>query len=248
MFSPYNNDKVSPLIQRIIMAAFSLNASREVYCTDAISWLKAVTVSPAHSYVASLPDISEFPNYKLTEWRNWFVEAATLILSKTPPTGVAIFFQSDVKVDGTWVDKSYLCQQAAERVGAQLLWHKIAARIQPGQTSFGRPSYSHIVCFSQKLRLTPQQATPDILPILGEKTWVRGMGMAACLLVAKFIRDVTPSDTVVNPFCGQGSVLAAANYYGLNAIGIERSNKRAELARGLRVNESEDGWIKGSAR
>jgi tRNA G10 N-methylase Trm11 len=36
---------------------------------------------------------------------------------------------------------------------------------------------------------------------------------------------------VVDPFCGQGSALAAANAHGLDAIGVELSRRRAAAAR-----------------
>ena len=39
--------------------------------------------------------------------------------------------------------------------------------------------------------------------------------------------------TVVDPFCGTGSVLAAANAIGLEAIGVELSRRRAARARKL---------------
>jgi tRNA G10 N-methylase Trm11 len=43
------------------------------------------------------------------------------------------------------------------------------------------------------------------------------------------------SRTVVDPFCGHGSVLAAANAHGLSAIGVELSRRRAAKARTLEV-------------
>jgi tRNA G10 N-methylase Trm11 len=36
---------------------------------------------------------------------------------------------------------------------------------------------------------------------------------------------------VVDPFCGFGSILAAANAHGLDAIGVELSRRRAAKAR-----------------
>ena len=77
-------------------------------------------------------------------------------------------------------------------------------------------------------------AAPDI----GDKTWERGMGLEACLMIGKFIKEQTNTKTLINPFCGQGSMLAVANKFGLSAIGIERSVKRAELARVLTINDS----------
>jgi tRNA G10 N-methylase Trm11 len=68
------------------------------------------------------------------------------------------------------------------------------------------------------------------------------MGLEACLMAAKFIHDQTPSKTLINPFCGEGSMLAAANFLGLEAIGIERSPKRAEKARVLQILKENSSW------
>lgn len=217
--------------------------ARTVYCEDALSWLEKSQVLDGCSTVASLPDISEFTSYSLEQWSQWFINAAALIISKTPAELVSIFYQSDIKFEGAWVDKSYLCQKAAEQEGARLLWHKIACRAQPGQATYGRTGYSHVLCFSKKLRLDHKLSTADVLPDLGEKTWERGMGLNACIQIAKFIREQTTSTTLVNPFCGQGSMLAVANAYGLTAIGLERSASRAEIAKNLEVDLEQQRWL-----
>jgi hypothetical protein len=74
------------------------------------------------------------------------------------------------------------------------------------------------------------------------------MGVAPALLVAKFIATRTSTRTVVNPFCGEGSILAAANAVGLNGIGIERSVKRAAAARLLQLDVREREWIRPQDR
>jgi hypothetical protein len=183
-----------------------------------------------------MPDISEFPGYTLNDWKAWFIKTASLVMSRCPDDGVTIFYQSDVKIDGAWVDKGYLCQKAAESLGQELLWHKIICRSPAGIATFGRPAYSHMLCFSKSLRVDIAKSTPDVLPDLGEKTWQRGMGLEACMLAAKFIADQTPTTTVINPFCGEGSMLAVANAYNLSAIGIERSPKRAAKAQVLQMD------------
>jgi hypothetical protein len=189
--------------------------------------------------VGSLPDISEFPGYSLTGWKEWFTSTAGLILSKTPENGVTFFFQSDIKVENTWVDKSFLVQKAALDHGHELLFHKIVCRFPVGTITFGRPAYSHVLAFSKSVRPDLGKSTADVLPDTGEKTWVRGMGLEVALMIARFVKEQTQTKTIVNPFCGQGSMLAAANFLGLGAVGIERSTKRAEMARTLAV--ADDG-------
>lgn len=215
---------------------------RTVLTEDAITWLQSQPVLDGASLVASLPDYSEFPTLTLPEWQQWFTSTAELILTKTPDEGVAIFFQSDIKHEGTWIDKGYLIQKAAEKTGHALLWHKILCRTLPGSVTHGRPSYSHLLCFSRGVRSDVAKSTADVIPDLGEKSWARGMGIHACRLAIRFIQEHTTTRKVVNPFCGMGSVLAAANQAGLEALGIERSVKRAESARGIQVGKAGEGW------
>jgi hypothetical protein len=191
-----------------------------------------------------MPDISEFPNLSLKEWQQWFFETAKLILSSTPEENVTIFYQTDIKHQGAWIDKGYLCQKAADSLDHTLLWHKVICRTRPGTATFGRPAYSHILCFSKNLRLMDlSKSTPDVIPELGEKTWERGMGLSTGLMISKFILENTSSDTIINPFCGEGSMLATGNAMGLHTIGIERSPKRAEKARLLEVSGDLKNWM-----
>lgn len=220
-----------------------MSTSRKVICADAIEWLQSYAPEERTSFVASLPDISEFPQHTLEQWKEWFCATARLILSRSQGEGVTVFYQSDIKHDGQWVDKGYLCQKAAELEGHRLLWHKIACRAPAGVTTFGRPAYSHILCFSKNLRIDVSRSTSDVLPELGEKTWQRGMGLEAALMIARFIKEEAKSATLINPFCGEGSILAAGNALGLNTIGIEKGKKWAEKARALSVSEDLKHWL-----
>ena len=47
------------------------------------------------------------------------------------------------------------------------------------------------------------------------------------------MRRDTPTRTVVDPFCGWGTVLAAANAVGLDAVGVDLSARMCRRARGL---------------
>ncbi len=214
---------------------------RTVHCEDALKWLENTPLPPDASLVASRPDISEF-QISLSEWKEWFQNTARLILSKTPDEGVAIFFQSDIKFEGQWVDKAFLVQKAAEETGHALLWHKIICRAPVGYATFGRPAYSHLLCFSKNLRLDPAHSTADVLPTVGDKTWERGMGSEVSKVVAKFLKERTNTQTVIHPFCGEGSVLAHVNALGLSAIGIEKSPKRAEKARKIQWENEQWTW------
>ncbi len=207
--------------------------TRVVHETDGVAWLAAAPLPPTHAVVTSLPDHSELPGLGLDGWRRWFVDTAALACAQVADEAVTIFYQTDVKHDGRWVDKGFLVSLGAERAGSHLLWHKIACRVAPGATTFGRPAYAHVLCFSRGLRLLPGQASPDVLPQLGEMTWSRAMGVDVCHAIATFLAAHTACRTVVDPFCGVGTMLAVANAHGLDAIGVELSRRRARRARQL---------------
>ena len=173
------------------------------------------------------------PALGLEGWRRWFVAAAERVLRATPDDGVSIFYQTDIKVAGTWVDKSYLCHRAAEQEGSALLWHRIVCRKPPGQDNFGRPGYTHLLCYSRGVRDRGARAYPDVLPSTGVMTWSQAMGVDACRLACDFVRSHTATRTVVDPFCGLGTVLAVANARGLDAVGVELVKKRARKAQRL---------------
>jgi hypothetical protein len=212
---------------------------RVVHHEDGVAWLGRARLPADHAIVTSLPDGSEVPRLGFEGWRSWFVEAAALACAATADDAVSIFFQTDVKREGRWVDKAFLVQKGAERAGAELVWHKIVCRAPAGTTTFGRPAYAHLLCFSRSLRLAPAQASADVLPALGHMTWPRAMGLAACNAVCGFLLAHTSCRTVVDPFCGIGTMLAAANANGLAAVGVELSRKRASRARRLEL--SSDG-------
>jgi hypothetical protein len=209
--------------------------TREVHRGDAIPWLEQIQLGPEHAVVTSLPDASELAELGFEGWRRWFVETASLVCERVHDDAVAIFYQTDIKHDGRWIDKAHLIQLGAERAGAHCLWHKIVCRKEPGTTTFGRPAYGHWLALSRGLRLSPAASSPDVLPELGEMTWSRAMPMTAAVASCVFLQRHTGCRVVVDPFCGRGTVLAVANLHGLDAIGVEISNKRVKKARGLVV-------------
>ena len=66
--------------------------------------------------------MSEVPALSLDGWKRWFEDAAYLVMQAVPDEGVSIFFQSDIRHEGLWIDKGALVARAAERAGAALLF------------------------------------------------------------------------------------------------------------------------------
>jgi len=164
--------------------------------------------------------------------------AAQRVIRWVPDDGVAIFFQTDVRHRGVWVDKGYLVMRAAEDAGASLVWHKIACRKPAGTYSNGRATYAHLLCVSRAPRPTTQMS-PDVLPDAGRMPWSKAMGMNACRLACRYLREETDTRVVVDPFCGHGTALAVANAQGLDALGVDVSRRQCKAARRLVVTEGE---------
>jgi hypothetical protein len=204
-----------------------------VHVGDGVEWLRAATLAPDCAVVTSMPDHSEVPALGVERWKRWFVDTAALACSRVADDAVAIFFQSDVKHDGRWIDKGHLVHTGGDLAGSQLLFHKVACRKPAGIATYGRPAWAHLLAFSRSLRLDPGVATPDVLPQLGEMPWPRAMGADVCAFVCRFLLAQTSCRTVVDPFCGLGTMLASANAHGLDAIGVELSARRAARARTL---------------
>ncbi|MFO1451999.1 MAG: hypothetical protein U1F61_27795 [Opitutaceae bacterium] len=188
--------------------------------------------------VTSLPDLSE-TRFDLETWKAWFEEAAKLCISITPAEGAALFFQSDIRHAGVWIDKGSLVQRAAESAGAAVLFHKIVCRFQPGRVTAHRPGYTHLIAVSRALRSDGEPGIPDVIVDAGRLPWVRAMGMRAAAHAVRFARDQAGARTIIDPFCGVGTVLAVANTLGLDATGVELSPRRAEQARHLTATHSE---------
>lgn len=208
---------------------------RTIVHGEALAWLDANPAEPGASVVTSLPDLSEVADLGFEGWRAWFVGAARRILRWIPPDGVAIFFQSDIRLGGVWVDKGYLITRAADDEGAALVWHKIVCRVPPGTPTYGRAAYSHLICVSPAPRPPPRHGSPDVLPDAGFKPWSRAMGVGACALACRYLIDETATRVVVDPFCGHGTVLAVANALGLDAVGVDLGARKCRAARKLVV-------------
>jgi hypothetical protein len=203
---------------------------RTVIQAEARAWLAANPAAPGTSVITSLPDVSELPALGFDGWRRWFVATARQVIGWVPEGGVAIFFQSDVFHQGQWVDKGYLVMAAAEAAGAALAWHKIVCRKPPGTVTLGRSAYSHMICVTPGSRPPRRGTGPDVLPDGGPKSWSKAMGEAACKAACRYLRDETRTTLVVDPFCGQGSALAVANGFGMDALGIDLSPRRCRIA------------------
>lgn len=234
--TPSPAPQAAPQAAPAVTGADTPAPTRTIHVGDGLAFLAAGPLPPTHALVTSLPDASELPALSPDGWRAWFVDAAARCCAAVAPTAVAVFYQTDVLRDGRWVDKAQLVSEGAARAGLACLFHKIVCRATPGTATFGRPGFAHLLAFSRDLRVPPALATPDVLPALGEMSWSKAMGTAACEAAVAFLARATACRTVVDPFCGLGTVLAVANARGLDAVGVECVRRRAARARRLRYD------------
>lgn len=212
--------------------------AREVHCADAIAWMRSRGRIEGVCAITSLPDVSEL-GIRLPAWRTWFLDAVKLVVDTVPNTSASLFFQSDIKRDGEWIDKGALVIRAAEDAGARVLFHKIVCRRPPGMLTMGRPGYTHLIAVSREMKCPETLPIPDVIVDAGRLPWVRAMGVKAAGHAVLFARDHVKATTVLDPFCGVGTVLAVANAFGLSALGVEKARKRAEQARQLVISSRE---------
>jgi hypothetical protein len=213
---------------------------REVECADAIPWMKTRGRIAGACAITSLPDVSEV-GLSIEAWRSWFLLAAALVVEAIPPESAAVFFQSDIKKAGAWIDKGALVTRAAEDAGARVLFHKLICRRPPGTLTERRPGYTHLIAVSKAMNCPEVLPIPDIITDPGPQPWIRAMGIRGAAHAVRFARDHVGASLIFDPFCGVGTVLAVANALNLPALGIEKSSKRCEQARQLQVKTSDLG-------
>jgi hypothetical protein len=206
---------------------------RRVVRADALEWLAEHPAEPGMSVVTSLPDVSELPGREFEAWRRFFGDATRAVIDWIPEDGAALFYQSDIRWRGAWIDKSYMVLRAAEASDAGLVFHKIVCREPPDTPSYGRATFSHLLCFTKRPPKAPRVPAPDVLGDPGFMSWSKATGEKACALACRFLLDETKTTLVVDPFCGEGTVLAVANALGLSALGIDMSARKCRIARRL---------------
>jgi hypothetical protein len=216
--------------------------SRLVVHGEALTWLGNHPAEQGACIFTSLPDLSEIQGLTLQGWKTWFTHAAETAMRWVGDEGLSIFYQSDIRHNGQWVDKAQLVHSASERTHHRLLWHKIVCRKPAGTVSFGRPTYSHMLAFAGPALplglLAGVPSGPDVLADAGPMSFSRATGLTAVTVACTFLRKTERVRVVVDPFCGQGGILAVANRMGIDAIGVELNAKRARAARNNLVTSS----------
>jgi hypothetical protein len=197
---------------------------------DALDWLAQFSGHPATSLFCSLPDLAELSGSR-ENWEAFFLGAGQACLRAVSPGGLALFYQTDKRLDGRWISKAHLLMKVAEETGHTLIFHKIICRKPPGTVVMGRPGFAHLLAFSRNLRLVGEFSTPDVMTDPGPAAWSHGLGEGVARRGIEEIQRLSPETRLLlAPFSGLGEILLAAAARGLPAVGVERNRKRAEKA------------------
>jgi hypothetical protein len=195
---------------------------RTVELADAFVWMPAATdgaPSPVVSYLPERTDLEPLSE----QYRRWYRDAADVCLyaARGRP---AVLFVVDRLAGGRWTSKvAWILSGGHDR---SLVGHRIYTTRAPGTLDLRRPAYAHGLYFGSR----PGPRRPDVVPF-GPKLWKRGLGLGAARDAARFVADLEDGrGGVLNPFCGWGTLLAAAEEAGLDAAGCDLDPEAVAVA------------------
>ena len=208
-----------------------MGTTREIIVDDSMNYLEKV--NSLANVITGLPDLDE-TDMTMSQYAKFFNDIVSKIFEKLNRLGYAIFIQTDRKYQGSWLDKSYMLSNIALSFGCKMVWHKIVLQREVGRINLHRPGYSHMVCYTYDGK--PGVAFADVVPV-STKLYKNGTPIGAANAAVNFIKQNNKGDTtIVDPFVGKGTIVAIANNYGLNAIGIDIDPKQAALAQTAIIN------------
>lgn len=115
------------------------------------------------------------------------------------------------------------------------MWHKIELRRAVGKVDLFRPGYRHVLAFGDG-RCRIGKRRPDVFSE-GSVLYKNGNGIASAFEAVRLARLNNPGATIVDPFCGRGTVIKVAQDEDMNALGIDIDERQCEIARVLLAHE-----------
>ena len=209
-----------------------MKPSKEIIQADACKWL--YKNKGLGAVITSPPDAEEV-NKSIEDWREWFLMAVELCFTATKKDTPTIFYVTDRKHNSEVISKPEIIFQAARNLKRKLMFHKIALRKPVNSVELHRPSYTHLLAFNTINKAYPTNIQGADVFERGKVIYKNAMGLSAAITSVKYAKLFT--DTIINPFCGSGTVLAVAETYGVNSIGIELLDEQIKLSKGIKISK-----------
>lgn len=195
-----------------------------IYTMDALEFLQ--NKKNIDVIITSIPDFSEM-NMSLEDWIFFLDKTINLIIKSLSENGIAFFYQTDRKYNGQIIDKKSLITKYFQENGYNTIFSKIVLKQSPETINLYRPTFSNLFGFSKKIKTS--KATPDVI-FQGKMLYNNAMGYNACNSCIDFLKFKNINKTIVDPFCGQGSILKIAKDNGFNYIGCDIDKNQTSIA------------------
>ncbi len=208
----------------------------KIICDDAFKWLNRQKDNSLNTIVTGIPDLDELENLNdkemsAEEYREFFKKAVELVMKKVKTNEYVILMQTDRKMKGQWIDKSYLANSIADKLGYKLLWHKI---IQNREGVYiQRPTYSHLLAFSKEAG--PGEAFEDVISC-GQHLYKNGSSPNATCHIMNFLNK-KGINNIIDPFSGRGTIPYIASLFNVNSIGIDIDPEQCQYAKEIFTNK-----------
>eukprot|EP01111_Echinosteliopsis_oligospora_P014565 TRINITY_DN5509_c0_g1_i2.p1 TRINITY_DN5509_c0_g1~~TRINITY_DN5509_c0_g1_i2.p1 ORF type:complete len:220 (-),score=46.83 TRINITY_DN5509_c0_g1_i2:18-677(-) len=215
-------------------------------------WLKDNYASLAHegSIITTIPSHEESKIDDFFEWKKWFVDMCASLLEHIPLSECVLLFQPDIKIINEkgyqeWVDTAYMCNRACDSVpSCRLVFHKIISNhvnITDYSTNIykdKRVGYIHLMCYRKQTDDHEEQ----FADVVANNTCCDGVNFESIILAVKYAKHIG-SRCIIDPFCRRGDILAVANYFGLNSIGLQSEDSLLQTSYNISINQEKNGFL-----
>lgn len=184
--------------------------------TDSIKYLQNKDNHSLPSIITGIPDMDEV-NMNEDKYIDWLQKVSDIIFKKVKKDEYCIFIQTDRKVNGQWIDKSYYINKIAKENGIKLLWHKIVIYRPVNSIHLQRPTYGHMLCFSYENG--PGKQFPDVIEG-GKKLYKNGTSIEPLHYIMKLCNE-KGIKVIIDPFAGYGTISYIAKQYNISSLAID---------------------------
>lgn len=197
-------------------------------------------------YVVGIPDSAEIePRPSLVNYIKLLNQFSEAIFDASDKNSIFFFLQTDKysKEPPMWIDKMLYISQVAMKHKFYPFCKKIIIN-DFKQNDSSRSTYTNLYGFmriDKSVYNKNREFMKDELLYNGNKTWINGFAVNAVDLCVSFIkRNSKVKDYyVVDPFIGQGSLLAVCDLYGIKSIGIDIEEEKVKVAKELKISRDQ---------